>query len=179
MISFIAPTIRRLETASSDLVVLFCFEEMRPFQGITSLVDWRLHGHLSRMVIEGFFTGKSGIPLLVPLDRQLPQLYLLLLGIGQRETFDKAECSKALSRAFEISRKLRTSKPAMTLPGRVENVLNAADAVESFIESYEAEGDFAEGVTLIESSLGQKEMTPSVERWRLRRMIPGFGVSPY
>jgi hypothetical protein len=177
MISFIAPTIRRLENASSDLAVLYCFEEMRPFQGITSLVDWRLHGHLSRMVIEGFFTGKLGVPLLVPLERQLPQQYLLLLGIGRRGTFDETVCREALCRTFEIGRGLKITKIAMSLPGRVENVSNASDAIGWFIESYDAVGNSIEGITLMESLEGQKEMTPYVERWRLRRMIPGFGVS--
>lgn len=176
MVSFVSPTIRRLETSSSDLAVFFCFEEMRPFRGIVSLLDWRLHGRLSRMMIEGFFTGEKNVPLLVLPNRLLARQYVLLIGLGERLEFGEHLYKEALFKAFEIHKSLRTKKPLFALPGRVEDAAEPEKAMEWFLEVYDCYTEEVDDVFLIEPVQSQKIMTPALERWRLRCLIPGFNV---
>jgi hypothetical protein len=171
VISFIAPELRRLESSPTNVVALFRFHEMRPLQGITSLIDWRLYGHLSRIIIEGFFTGAPGDQLLFPLAGHLPQDYLLLTGLGDRNVFDKQRFQESVVRTFDAMEKLDARHLALSLPGRVEGCCQTNDAIEWFIESYSCHGEEQE-IAVIEPHGAQKAMLPAVERWRLRQLVP-------
>ena len=177
MVSFLAPTIRSLEASPATTAVFFCFEEIRPLRGIVSQVDWRLHGHFSRVMIEGFFTGGRNVPLLTMPGRRLAKQFVLLVGLGPRDAFDAQVFQGAVSTALEIHRELRVQTPAMMLPGRIESLIAPENAMEALIAAYEPHMDFIEHLFLIETPAAQKQMTPALERWRLRRLIPGFGVA--
>lgn len=174
MVSFIQPTIRRLETGAARMAVFFCFQELRPFRGIVSLLDWRLHGQLSRRMIDGFFTGEQHLPLLVLPGKRLPIPFLLLMGLGNRDEFSRTVFSNALIRVFDIQRDLNVNKIALTLPGRLENMVTPETAMEWFIDAYDTQVDFADEIFIIEPPITQKAMIPVLDRWRLRRLIPGF-----
>ena len=65
-ISFIPPRLERLDDhPPGGLLGMFRFERRSPLVGVASLVDWRLLGHLSKLVIEGFMTGAKGEAVLV------------------------------------------------------------------------------------------------------------------
>ena len=171
MIRFVLPELRRIENSFSQMIVMYRFEELTPFRGIASLVDWRLHGHLSRMTIEGFFSGSNTQPLLMPLGRFFPQQFLLLLGLGKRETFNESIVAERLGETFEIARQLKLTDLILSLPGRVENVCSAGDAIDWFIDAYDKQTDM-DDMCIIESTKAQKQMSPAVERWRLRGLVP-------
>jgi hypothetical protein len=170
-ISFIPPTLRRLETSPTSVVALFRFKEMKPLAGFVSLVDWRLMGHLSRMIIDGFFGGERLEQLLMPLGRHLPQDYLLLTGLGCREEFDKGAFQESVAQTLGTVERLGTRDIALALPGRVEGLCNTHNAIEWLIEGYEQKGEEQE-VVVIEPHGAQKAMIPAVERWRLRQLVP-------
>ena len=172
MIRFILPDLRRLENSPTDGLVFYRFQELVPFKGASSLVDWRLHGHLSRMVIDGFFDGSRGTPLLMPLGRFLPQQYLLILGLGPVDEFDQAVFEKSIEKTFQIAKGLMLSTLTLALPGRVEGACEGADAIEWLINVYSDEADMKEMV-IVEPAAEQKAMLPAVERWRLRSLVPG------
>jgi hypothetical protein len=170
-ISFISPTLRRLETSPTSVVALFRFKEMKPLADFVSLMDWRLYGHLSRMIIEGFFKGDGFEQLLMPLGRHLPQDYLLLTGLGRREGFDKQVFQESVALTLDTVERLGTRDIAVVLPGRVEGLCNSHNAIEWLIEAYAQEGEEQE-VCVIEPHGAQKAMIPAVERWRLRQLVP-------
>ncbi len=172
MIRFILPDLRRLENSHTAGLVLYRFEELVPFTGVSSLVDWRLHGHLSKITINGFFDGSLGKPLLMPLGRFLPQQFLLVLGLGPREAFAPSVFKERIEKTFDIARGLQMTDLTLALPGRVENACQCNDAIEWFIEVYEPASDMNE-MMIIEPVQAQKAMVPAVERWRLRGLVPG------
>ena len=171
MIRFILPDLRRLESTIAETVVLFRFSERVPFRGVASLIDWRLHGHLSRMTIEGFFTGDLGEPMLMPLCRFLPQRFLLVVGLGEKEKFSNEVFDTGLDRAFELLDGLDTPNIVLALPGRVENACPGSDAIDWFIDRYDAAPHMRE-CHIVEPPGAQKTMVPAVERWRLRHLVP-------
>ncbi len=170
-ISFISPDLRKLETSPTNVVALFLFREMRPLRGITSLMDWRLYGHLSRMIIEAFFAGDFGEQLLVPLGRRFTQRFLILTGLGERRHFDKETFLWGVTRTFDAVKRLAERDIAMALPGRAEGICNIGDGIDWFIEGYERHGEEQE-MAVIEPHDAQKAMIPAVERWRLRQLVP-------
>jgi hypothetical protein len=170
-IAFISPELHRLETSPTNVVALFVFRERRPLRGIAGLLDWRLYGHLSRVIIERFFEGDFLEQLLVPLGRHLPQRFLLVTGLGERERFDKQVFLDSVARTFDAVAELDQRDIALALPGRVEGVCSTGDAIEWFIEGYDGHGDPQE-IAVIEPHGAQKTMIPAVERWRLRQLVP-------
>lgn len=170
-VTFIAPDLNRLEGSRANALALFCFEEKRPFRGITSLVDWRLLGHLSMLSIEGFLTGGQDETLLVPLGNRLPQDHLMVFGLGERAGFSEDSFSRAITRMFETATRMKCGNLALSLPGRAEGVAGATDAIGWFMDRYQEAGDDRE-MLIIEPSAAQKEMIPVVERWRLKRLVP-------
>lgn len=170
-ISFIQPDLKCLEDLPEATLVLFRFAEMEPLSGIVSLVDWRLYGHLSNLIINGFLSGDREETLLMPLGRHLPQEYLLLFGLGERSLFGEREFLREARRAFDAVRGLNREHMVLALPGRVEGECDTAEAIEWFLSCYEEHGG-GQDIHIIEPVGAQKAMTPVVERWRLKQLVP-------
>jgi hypothetical protein len=170
-VTFIAPELKRLAVSRSSVLALFRFAERRPLRGIASLVDWRLYGHLSRLVIDGFLSGEEGESLLMPLSNRLHHQYLLVLGLGDRERFGEAVFVRAVERMFRAAQGLGLRDLSVSLPGRVEETCGNVEAIEWFLACYEEHGH-GQLVEVIEPAGAQKAMAPFVERWRLRQLVP-------
>ena len=172
-IGFITPDLKRLQKLRrGGALALFRFAELRPLAGVNSLVDWRLLGRLSRLVIDGFLSGAPGESLLFPLGGRLPQDNLLFLGLGDRERFGEHVFRRAVSRLFDQLDKLEDEPGnlVLSLPGRAEGVCDPAAAIDWFLPLTDQR---AEGrrITLIEPTDAQKVMVPVTERWRVKRDV--------
>jgi hypothetical protein len=170
-IFFITPELKHLDRTRAGVLALFRFKEMRPLAGISSLVDWRLHGHLSRLIIDGFFKGDAEESLLIPLGRRLPQEYLLVVGLGDRAGFTEKSFDSCLKKLFDTARGVNRSEIAVALPGRPERECDTLLAIDRFLKIYEEDGDGLE-FRIIEPVEAQKVIIPVVERWRLRQLVP-------
>lgn len=170
-ISFITSDLKRLDNISADVIALFHFSERRPLRGITSLVDWRLHGHLSKLIIDGFLTGSTEETLLMPTGGRLNQRYLLVFGIGPRVEFGKRACTTVVERMFRVVEGVSQGNIVLSLPGRVEDALEAPEAMEWLLSCYE-DVPQAPDLYIIEPTEIQKAIVPIAERWRLRQLVP-------
>ncbi len=137
-------------------------------------MDWRLGGHLSRLVIEDFFTGQKGSSLLVILNRHMSQKYLTVYGLGPRSTMHEQLFKEALYLAWQTHHSLKAEQMAISLPGRVEMVCDSKTAVGWLIDVCEELSENPNNLLLVDDYDAKKEATPIIERWRLRKLIPGF-----
>jgi hypothetical protein len=64
------------------VAVLF-FEDQRPLQGPAALLDWRLDGQVTRMMIDGGLTGRAGEHLMLQNNGKLSADWALLIGGGK------------------------------------------------------------------------------------------------
>jgi hypothetical protein len=101
-----------------DLAVLPFFEDERPLQGLSGLVDWRTGGSLSALLRAGFCTGAGGEAVLLPGRRTLPMERLVLLGLGPSRTFDRAAAEAAGERIVAVVEGLRPRDVLVAMPGR-------------------------------------------------------------
>jgi hypothetical protein len=172
-IGFITPDLKRMQKLRrGGALGLFRFAELRPLAGVNGLVDWRLLGQLSRLVIDGFVSGAPDESLLFPLGGRLPQDNLLLLGLGARERFGEHVFRRAVSRLFDQLDKLEDepSNLVLALPGRAEGACEAADAIDWLLPLADQRAKDRH-ITLIEPSDAQKLMAPVIERWRVKRDV--------
>jgi hypothetical protein len=79
-----------------DGVVAVVYQDERPLQGISTRADWRLNGFLSRLLVDGRFTGERGEWLLVHTQARLPYTHLFLVGMGRKGSRTTANSRRAL-----------------------------------------------------------------------------------
>jgi hypothetical protein len=131
---FVAPDLRRLDEASSEVVVCGIWRDARPLTGLASLLDWRLAGRLSRLAKRGFLVGEAGEVLALPARPRLPFDKLLVCGLGPRASFGEATYRAVLVRALDALKGLSVKKAVLELPGRGDGGLEAERAAEILLD---------------------------------------------
>lgn len=63
-------------------VIVLCYENERPLQGLAAEVDWHFLGYLSKQIKNGIITGRSGECTLIPLKKGNELFYIYILGGG-------------------------------------------------------------------------------------------------
>ena len=73
------------------------FQDERPIRGVAVRADWRLNGFLSRLLMDGRFTGERGDWLLLHTQGRLPYTRLFLVGMGRKQERELATSRRALA----------------------------------------------------------------------------------
>lgn len=131
---FVAPDLRRLDEAGSEVVVCGIWQDERPFTGLASLLDWRMAGRLSRLAKNGFLIGDVGEVLAVPGRPRLPFDKLLACGLGLRQKFGEATFRIVLERILHALTGLSVKKAVIELPGRGDQQIDPERAAEILLE---------------------------------------------
>mgnify|MGYP000423084757 CR=1 FL=1 len=134
MFHLIKPDLHQIDSITIDTFALFLFEEDRPPRGLCGLVDWRLCGRISKMILEGKTSGRLRESVLTPAYGRLPCRRVVIFGLGSRHDF-------SLNRAREVSwfmcetlHKLRAPSFAISLPGSPVTKLSPRARMEIFLE---------------------------------------------
>lgn len=116
-ISLVRENFEELDKQGDDLLVLTIFSDERPLRGLNGLVDWRLNGRLSQMLMKNDLTCKLGDQTLMPTNSRLPAKRLLLLGLGQRRDFDNMAYANAVESLFDVVARLKVNSCSLSIPG--------------------------------------------------------------
>jgi len=110
----VALTSRPLERAEGEIAVVGFFVDERPLRGGAARADWWLCGGLSHRIESGDLSGKSGEALLIGCGRALAAPRLLLLGLGDRKSFDPVRVKDEIHQAMDRCLKLGLSRIALS-----------------------------------------------------------------
>jgi hypothetical protein len=166
---YITPQLRRLDLAGTEVLVACLIEGERPPHGVAGLVDWRLAGRVSRLVLDGFATGTVGEVVLVPGKPKLPFDKVLFFGVGPLEDFSERVFRTVVEKMLRTLEGLRARTAVVELPGRHADAIAPERAADILLES--AGGKQEHDVwTLVESSAAQRAITQHMiqERRRVR-----------
>lgn len=166
-VRFVPAELRRLDALRCEALALPFFEDERPLLGATGLVDWRLCGALSKLLLRGRVTGARGEVVLLPPRPKLPVDKLFLFGVGARGAFDAATLDATIAVALRTLSSTRVRTAAFVLPGRAAHLVEPAPAITAFLAVAARHQDIDE-ITLVESSEAQREMEPVLEQERRR-----------
>ena len=166
-VRFIAPEIRRLDELQTEAMTIPFFADERPPRGTLGLVDWRLGGWVSRLLLGGSLTGERGETLLIPSRPKLSCEKLFLFGLGEREDFSPEVFESTLHRMFQTLTRARVRASTCVLPGRHLQMMEPEAAIEALL-SVARDYPEQDEVTLVETAEGQKAMTPVLQRDRRR-----------
>jgi hypothetical protein len=134
-VKLIAGSIPIDEVDTGTLIVGYYANE-QPLRGDAGRVDWRLHGMLSRLIIDQKLTGTFGEDLLVPAIRLAAQR-IVLLGMGDHKTLDAARLRTLAELAVKKLETLKERRCLLALPGEKQGfeppVRTAAPIIEGFL----------------------------------------------
>ncbi len=114
----VTPTLPRLDEVTYDTLVLSHFADERPLRGVGGLVDWRLTGTFSRLMLDGRLTGAWGEQLLYPQALRLPFRKIVVFGLGDRDKYGSTRFKEVASRMLRTLMRLECTSFATALPGR-------------------------------------------------------------
>lgn len=83
-------TSQAFDKISAKSAVVTLYTDMRPLFGIPALVDWRLNGRLSKILIKHRFEGDRGEVLLLPSEGRMKSDDIMVLGLGERAQFSES-----------------------------------------------------------------------------------------
>lgn len=88
---------RALSNQQISGLLLLCFENERPLQGMIAHLDWRFDGHFSRLMKSQLITGARGEAIYAPILWNERTLHFLVIGGGMRdESKARPESSRPL-----------------------------------------------------------------------------------
>jgi hypothetical protein len=91
------------------------FEDVRPLRGSTSLIDWRLNGRLSDLILKGHLSGHFQEALIMPSQGRLSTKDILLFGLGASNEVSEKRLEDGFSTLID---KLALLKSPDVIPGR-------------------------------------------------------------
>jgi hypothetical protein len=121
-----------------EALCLFVGEDQRPLEGLAGFVDWRLCGGLSRLLRQGFFTGKKDDKLLLPAEGRLSMERVFVVGVGRAHALDPVHLGDALLAAGEMLHKAKIQSVALPIPegDHLEEATRAAAFTAKFLPAF-------------------------------------------
>lgn len=135
------PTLPSSEVVSGDILstvadaaIVNLFVGVTAPEGATGAVDRALGGAITRLIAAGDLTGKLGeVTVLYPAD-SLEAARLLVVGLGERDSFDTEAVRRASAAAVARARALGARRVATIVHGAGVGGLDAAEAAQATLE---------------------------------------------
>lgn len=155
----------------SELLSVCLWSDVRPLRGASGLLDWRMCGKLSSLMVAGKVAGADGEQTLFPSGGRLSWKLVLASGLGRRADFTEKKFRAAIRKMLKTMAGLKLTRVAMVLPGRDGDATIAAGrALElTLAETEEARSGAALDLTLIEPPPAQKEMAEVIRQRSARK----------
>ena len=112
-----------LDRLPGEVAAAFIFSDLRPPRGGAALLDWRLNGRLTRMLIDGEAGGEFGEHILVANNGKLVADWALFVGGGIAPARLSASSRKLLRHLLDVCRQAGFTRLAIGL--------SAVDATEA------------------------------------------------
>ena len=106
-----------LDQAQSDALIINLFEGVKHPGGGTGAVDSALGGAITKQIAEEDFEGKLGKCMIVKPCGDFPAKTVIVVGLGESESFGAPEIMKAAACAIRECKKLKAKKVASILHG--------------------------------------------------------------
>lgn len=166
-VRFVPSDLRRFDELKAEALVLPFASDERPLRAPLGLVDWRLCGQLSRLLLRGRASGVETDAVLVPARPRLPFDKLFLFGVGPTDAMDDVAFDAAIERMLTTLDRAQVRASVLRLPGRHHDRIAPMRAMEIFLSRAAAHPE-QDQVTLIEEPDAQRAMAPVLERARRR-----------
>ena len=133
-IQFVKPDLHQIDHISAETFVVTLFEDERPPRGLAGLLDWRLSGRLSSMMLSNRMAGRFREAVLFPAYGRLPSVRVCAYGLGKVADFSPARAREASWFVADSLHKLRVNSFIAALPGSPLATIPVRPRMELFLE---------------------------------------------
>ncbi len=133
-IQFVKPDLHALDLIRAEALVICLFQDERPPRGLAGLLDWRLCGRLSDLLIAQHVTGVAGEAVLFPSYGRLPFGRVCSFGLGEAADFTPARVREVSGQLSTSLHKLRVASFVMALPGSPRTTIAPRVRLELLLE---------------------------------------------
>ena len=123
-----------VDVQECDVLVTGFFRNERPLAGTTGLIDWRLNGMLSRLLVEKKLTGEWKETTLIPSQGRVMPRMILLLGLGEVREYSYLRVREVSAHLLETLKKLEAFSVCLSLPYEERYNVDCGKLAEVLIE---------------------------------------------
>jgi hypothetical protein len=99
-----------------EVLVVPLFADQRPLAGPVAVVDWRLDGTVTRMILAGELSGRQGEVLAMPTNAKFAAPWVMITGCGRWRTLDCRGYSALAGRLLKLAARAGIRELALCLP---------------------------------------------------------------
>jgi hypothetical protein len=99
-----------------EALAVLLFEDQRPLTGPVAVVDWRLDGALTRMLLAGELSGRNGERLVIQTNHKFAAPWVLLAGCGPQRALDRSGYVLLVERLLKVATRAGIGELALCLP---------------------------------------------------------------
>ncbi|HIE64267.1 MAG: M17 family peptidase N-terminal domain-containing protein [Nitrospira sp.] len=129
----------KLSKLRSEVLVVSCFEDVRPLGGMAGEIDWLYGGIISGLMMQNKMTGRLGEVLLVAPQDKLQVSKIILVGLGTCETYSYPQIKSVARRLYHSINGLNVRERAVELFVPENQALDLSLLMESFLTGWRAE----------------------------------------
>ncbi|SRR5579884_1535202 len=124
----------KLTKLHAEVLVVSCFEDVRPLRGLAGEVDWLYGGIFSTLLMQGKVTGKLGELLLLATQQKMQASKVILAGLGPSGTYEQADFKSVAKKIAEAMMGFQARECAVELLAPSARSMDPALLMESFIK---------------------------------------------
>lgn len=174
-VQFLQPEFSTLDVNKNDTFVFCFFSNEKPLKGIKGLLDWRMNGRISRLIIEGKITGILGESIIMPTNQRISANKVCMFGLGDSKEFSMEKCRKIILKIIDTLKKLNVHSFSLPLPGSpIVNLLfreRTQILMEEVFKSYEISDLKKINLGIIEGQHVQRQISDVVHSF-IRTLSP-------
>ncbi len=130
----------KLTDLRGELLVVTCFEDLRPLRGFAGEIDWYYGGIFSRVLMNQTGAGKFGEAILISTPGRIQVPKVILAGVGPWDSYDYPLLSAFAKRVVQLMKDLRVRACAIELFIPKKNQTSLILLIVSFLKGIEGMG---------------------------------------
>lgn len=122
-----------LDDVQNDLGLVLTYQDVRPLKGQAGLLDWRLNGSLSELILQDRFQGNWGEALLMPARGRVGVKELMILGMGPMGSVRDQNIPNYVSLILEKLLRKKNRSFCLSLSDLVQGMFEWRNTVRLFV----------------------------------------------
>lgn len=122
-----------LDDVNNELALVLAYQDVRPLKGQAGLLDWRLNGYLSELILENRFQGELGEALLMPSQHRVGVSEILILGLGEARRVENQNLPNYVALILEKLLKKKNTSFCLSLSDLAGSMFEWRNTVRLFV----------------------------------------------
>ncbi len=122
-----------LDEVPGKMALATFFEDVRPLQGTMGLIDWRLNGRISELILRGKISGVFSESVIMPSQGRLAADEILLFGLGRRSDLAEQPLESGWDQLINKVSRLRSSGFVISLGDLARDFMDWRSILRGFM----------------------------------------------